>query len=192
MGSTQRGGAVRSRAKGRLSDVQHSIGHVGERKKNPPERSGTSFGPALGEGQGRRCRGQRRFGLCGNFVEGGDELVKLARERFEAGAAIAAFDHGLGLLERAADFVPLGAAGLGEREFEGAAVVRVHVRGDLLSLHQTLDEFGRGCGAAAEFTRELRGRHRLGGTREELKGPRQRQGHTSFVAGRIEVTGEAV
>ena len=83
-------------------------------------------------------------------------------------------------------------AGLGEHELEGATVVRVHVGGDLLRLHQTLDELGRCSRAAAEFTRELGRRDRLGGTGEELKGPRQRQGDTSFVAGRIEVTGEAV
>ena len=187
-----RRGAGRSQAKGRLPDVQHSIGPVGARKKSPPERAGTSFGLALGEGRGRRCRGQRQIGLCGNFVEGGDEFVELAREGFEAVATVATLNHGLGLLQRAADFIPLGVAGLGEHELEGATVVRVHVGGDLLGLHQTLDELGGCSRAAAEFTRKLGRRDRLGGAGEELKGPRQRQGDTSFVAGRIEVTGEAV
>ena len=118
MGSTRREGVVWSRAKGRLPDVQHGIGHVGERKKNPPERAGTSFGLTLGEGRGRRCRGQRQIGLGGNFVEGGDELVELAGEGFEAAAAVATFDHGLGLLQRTTDFVPLSVAGLGEHELE--------------------------------------------------------------------------
>ena len=76
------------------------------------------FRLTLRPGRVRRCRGPRRMGLCGTFVEGGDEFVEFAREGFEAVAAVAAFDHGFGVLQRVADFIPLGATSLGQHEFE--------------------------------------------------------------------------
>ncbi len=61
---------------------------------------------------------QRRVGLCRNFVEGADEFVEFAGECLEATAAVATFDHGLGLLKCATDLVPLGVPGGGEHELE--------------------------------------------------------------------------
>ncbi len=113
-------GEAQAAVKRRADPLTYSTASVpvGARKKSPPERAGTSFGLALGEGRGRRCRGQRHIGLCGNFVEGGDEFVEFARESFEAVATVATLNHGLGLLQRAADFIPLGVTGLGEHEFK--------------------------------------------------------------------------
>ena len=75
---------------------------------------------------------------------------------------------------------------------ETGAVIRVHIGGDLLGLHQALDEFRRGRRATSEFTRKLRGRDRLVSAGQKLQRARHRQRDAGLVAGGVEMPGQAV